>query len=135
MPSEKRFQTAFVAMRTITLCFHKANRTYAYPPSMPQTKRCRLKKGFRRPLCVMRTITLCFHKANRTYAYYPPSMQQTKRCRLKKGFRRPLCAMRTITLCFHKANRTYVCYGCCSDGWGAFCANHIVECIKKWHNG
>ena len=52
-------------MRTITLCFDKANRTYGL---LKCAKQCRLKKGFRRPLCAMRTITLCFDKANRTYA-------------------------------------------------------------------
>ena len=61
---KKGFRRPLCAMRTITLCFDKANRTYGL---LKCAKQCRLKKGFRRHLCGMRTITLCFGKANRTY--------------------------------------------------------------------
>ena len=78
---KKRFQTASCPMRTITLCFHKANRTYAgWAPACAGVTDiwfCKSlrpsEKKFQTAFCVMRTITLCFHKANRTYASWAPA--------------------------------------------------------------
>ena len=80
---KKGFRRHLCAMRTITLCFDKANRTYGL---LKCAKQCRLKKGFRRHLCGMRTITLCFGKANRTYGLLRFAwMCKTKQCRLKRS--------------------------------------------------
>ena len=44
MPSEKGFRRHLCAMCTITLCFHKANRTYACCPCASRFLRCSRRK-------------------------------------------------------------------------------------------
>ena len=125
-------------MRTITLCFHKANRSYAaifvWPASNVENKKMpsekRVSDGICAPCVRLHFVFTKLIVATPLFLCGLHRMWKIKRCRLKKGFRRHLCAMRTITLCFRKANRTYASVVCMPCFCGVIVGMHTRGRIK-----
>ena len=115
MPPEKSFRRHLCFMRTITLCFHKANRTYGYLYGKWNDAVWKVSDGIG-----VSCVRLCFVFTKLIVATV--ICMGNEMMPSEKSFRRHLCFMRTITLCFHKANRSYVyLYGKWSDAvWNFF---------------